>query len=211
MRPYTLLTAFAALILLGSCSDSDSDPEPGSGSPTATDHTAFITHATEGLDVDYDPLPSAAAAVEHADLIVVGNIASASEAKVIVDPQSKREWRYAILEVEVERTISGPADAKTVFVALDVSRRPTWAEIEASLPATDVLLVLHDLEDWDQGQRVGFPAKVYSAYHDGFWIDAGSVGPVGVRAERTDLETRWGKQFSTFDSLVGEFEQAARD
>lgn len=206
MRSYLFYASTTVLLLVGSgCANS------GEEEPSVTEPRNFVALATDGLDFDYDPLPSAAAAVEHADLIVVGNIVSAEEAKVIVDPRSQREWRYAILEVAVETTLSGPGDSKNVFVALDVSRRPAWGEIEASLPDADVLLVLHDLKDWTQGERIGFPPKVYSAYHDGFWIDAGGVGPVGVRAERTDLEARWGKQFPTFESLVSEFEQAARD
>ena len=209
-----ILTTPALLmaILFWSCGSGDPDALPPGNAGQ------FRELVTDGVDTDYSPLQSAEQAVALADAIVVGNISRASEGRWWTSDQvrggrSRPSIRYAILEVNVEKVLSGTVDPKPeegpLSIALVISNHPSWEDVERALPKGQVLLILGDRSAWRASADVeGFPERVYSPSPDGIWF-ATDVGFEGLEVEKAELEERWGTQFASLDALTAALEEAA--
>lgn len=197
------VVAGLAVVLTAGCSSEEGGEDGGGGRTGA----ALFEAAASAGDSDYAPLRSVPEAVEASDAIVVGRVTGASEAKVALG--GGREWRYAILTVEVERTLSGEAESP-VFAAVDIHRTADWAAIERDLPPRRVLLVLADLGDWQSDARTGFPETTYAPFTDGAWFEQEDGGLRGLRVDVDEVSQPLRDAMGSFDQLVEAFAAAGR-
>ena len=181
------------------------------------DVAAFVDALGGASDGDYNPMMSAAEAVELADLIVVGRIVGVTEGRQV--DESGRTGpvvsRFAIFQVEVEKVVHGTrldGESDLLNVNIYVDLLTPWDSIVGSVPDGRALFVMSDLLDWNpRGRLEGFPEVTYFAHPDGLWFETEAGPPVGVYAQLTDVERRWGEAIPTLDDFIAKLEAAAAE
>ncbi|MDG4831103.1 hypothetical protein O7627_17555 [Solwaraspora sp. WMMD1047] len=185
--------------------------------PSASERTgwsveALTAEAGAGWHLDYQPLRSAADAVERADLIVTGTLIRVGEGIAIEYRNGTgidRDDGYATYQVRVDRVISdraltdrGAGLAGTVInVAMRIGATTTVERLNRLNPGARTVLVLADRSTWSPlpGATVvrpaGMPADapLFAPYTDGVWLQGPADGRMfGVGVEAADLQPGWG-------------------
>lgn len=193
----------------------------GGTSPSAEDVTTpseeaaeFISTFTEGVGVDYDPFMSPESAVETADLVVEGRVASVSEGISISTPEGLWDQRTTVV-VAVEEIIKGRDEAGEIIV--QISRAP-FVELDGVdevIPGGLATFILEDISDWTPfpDAVISYPnglsdeTPIYSPYSDGMWFATDDV-PVGYFATFEEISDRWGG-VNDYESLTDSLRSAA--
>jgi len=177
----------------------------------------FARLLTSGVDLDYTPLASPAAAVNAADLIVVGRIAAISEGLSISTPGEGGAvaLQMATLRVSVVEVIAGSSDQGQLIVQIFIDPGARPEALERSLPNGLVLFVLDDITSWrpfDDAQ-FSYPdglargSQLHTPFIDGMWFDT-TDGLRGVGVSADEIRQRWAGA-DTFTDMVGLLRTAA--
>nr|MDT0657623.1 hypothetical protein [Micromonospora sp. DSM 115978] len=173
---------------------------------------ALAAEAGVGWHLDYQPLRSAADAVERADLIVTGTLIRVGEG-IAIEYRSgtvtDRDDGYATYQVRVDRVISDKASAHrgaglagtVIYVAMRIGATTTTDRLSRLNPGARTVLVLADRSTWSPlpgatlVRPAGIPpdAPLYSPYTDGVWLQGPADGRMyGVGVDTADLPSGWG-------------------
>lgn len=187
---------------------------PDASITTWNDATEFVDHLTADFDVDYDAFSTPEAAVQTADLVVVGRILAIREGFSIFSPEGLWEQRTTVV-VRIEEVLAGMATSDDLI--LQVARSPLTSveELAEAMPTGRALFILEDISDWRPFPRAEFQypdglsdsSTVYSPYPDGMWF-ATDAGPVGYFASFEETALRW-PEATDFAALVDLLRSAA--
>ncbi|HEX6681267.1 MAG TPA: hypothetical protein VF062_00615 [Candidatus Limnocylindrales bacterium] len=200
MRKFLVLPGLALVAALALLATSHGD-EPASAK-------SFAALATGGLDVDYTPLATPAAAVAAGDLIVEGTLTSVTDGVDLqfANPAYTERWKdsFVTLVVTVDRVVEGdPGQLHNgkVFVQILKNKAVTPEQLSGVNANPRVVAVLDNLSDWNPGGgatvarpgTVPAAAPLFAAHVDGLWLQGtADVVMYGLGASPQDLGPAWG-------------------
>jgi hypothetical protein len=196
LMPPLLVVAIAVVFIASACGGGPSSVQP------------FVSLATSGFQVTFDPLTSPRDAVDKADLIIGGAVVEVAEGISLrfSDPASTRRYAnsHMTLVIAVDTVISGDqAQVRRgrVYVAVRKSSAASTEQLSALNPRPKIIAVLDDISMWtpSAGVEVIRPAAVpsdaplYAPYTDGMWLQASGDGIMrGLGADHEELAPAWG-------------------
>lgn len=210
-----LLVAFVSVgVVVAACSTTSPPGETSPAKPELPGAAAvdrFASLLTSAVDVDYTPLVSLAAAVETADLIVVGRIVKVSEGLRISTKgeQGAVALWMATITVSVDEVIAGTGVGEAEITIQTFTDPGMDVEtLGRAVPAGPVLLILDDLTDWRPFTDAVFEyptgltadSRMFMPFTDGMWFDT-TDGLRGVAVSATEIAQRW-PGANTFRGMV---------
>ena len=217
LQRWLLVALVSVGVAVAACSTTSLGPaRPELPGAAAVDR--FASLLTSAVDVDYSPLVSPAAAVETADLIVVGRIVKVSEGLRISTKgeQGAVALWLATMTVSVDEIIAGTGVGQAE-ITIQTFTDPGM-DIETlgrAVPDGPVLLILDDLTDWRPFTDAVFEyptgltadTRMFMPFNDGMWFDT-SEGLRGVAVSATEIAERW-PGADTFPALTTLLSNAA--
>ncbi|GAA1363360.1 hypothetical protein [Catellatospora chokoriensis] len=193
-----LALAAALSLFAGGCAG---DRAPDSAEP-------FAALVTRGVDVDYTPLATPAAAVAAGELIVEGTLTGVTTGIDLqfANTAYTQRWdgAYVTLVVTVDRVVAGnPAQVHNgkVFVQVLKNKAVSPEALAGANANPKVVAVLDNLSGWAPGggatvvrpTTVPAAAPLFAAYTDGLWLQgAADTVMFGLGAEAGELGQAWG-------------------
>ena len=216
----TLLSTVLALVGCVSDSNTQADSASISDEPAVSDASTvqrFAQLLASGVDLDYTPLASPAAAVDTADLIIIGRIASISEGIKIATPGEGGAvalW-MATMRVKVDEVIAGSSDQGALIIQTFIEPGTGIEALAHSVPNGPAVFVLDDITAWrpfDDAQfsypdGISKGTQLYTPYTDGIWFDT-TGGLRGVAVSADEIRQRWAGA-DTFTGMVELLRMAA--